>query len=251
MVEAYIVEHGNLGREQGNRAVAFVDLRHEHFPLPDPRAGEWRVTRHKILHHCAVHNRRVKPCLGQYPADHASDGRFAAGPAHRYAARRGVEEVGQQFGAGHALAAQGIGLGDIGYAVLDRSRGNQDLVAANQPAAVLRKQLDAKALQPFEFRAQPPLIERAVGTRHGRACIADDIGERQHARTTDAAEEIGFVFVHGWRLLGSASFGNGALNALLQNHVAPATAGAHHVYPLKPTGEIDPSLRWGDEQGGE
>ena len=28
-----------------------------------------------------------------------------------------------------------------------------------------------------------------------------------------------------------------------QNHVAPAKAGAHHVSPLKPTGEIGTSLR--------
>jgi hypothetical protein len=28
--------------------------------------------------------------------------------------------------------------------------------------------------------------------------------------------------------------------------VAPAKAGVHHVYPCKPAGEIDPSLRWCD-----
>ena len=28
--------------------------------------------------------------------------------------------------------------------------------------------------------------------------------------------------------------------------VAPAKAGVHHVSPRKPTGEIGPSLRWGD-----
>jgi hypothetical protein len=69
------------------------------------------------------------------------------------------------------------------------------------------------------------LVECAVGTRNACACITDDIGQGQHARATDAAEEIGFVFVHDWRLCVSASFCNGTLNALFQNNGAQALAG--------------------------
>jgi hypothetical protein len=35
-------------------------------------------------------------------------------------------------------------------------------------------------------------------------------------------------------------------NPQVKNLVAPAQAGVYHVYPLKPTGEIGPGLRWGD-----
>ena len=42
--------------------------------------------------------------------------------------------------------------------------------------------------------------------------------------------------------------GGGGMMGDLYNKtpVAPAKAGVHHVFPRKPTGEIGPSLRWGD-----
>ena len=146
MVEADIVEHRDFGGEQGDRAIAFVDLRNENVPLPHARAGKRRVIGDEILHHRAVHDGRVQPCIGQYPADHARDGRLSAGPANGNAARRIIEQVSKQFSTGHAGAAQGIRLGNIRHAVFDSGRRNQDLVTADEAAAVLGKQVDAKAL---------------------------------------------------------------------------------------------------------
>lgn len=61
MVEADIVEHRDLGLEQRNRAIALIDLGHKHIAMPHARAGEWGISRDEILHHPAVHDRRVQP----------------------------------------------------------------------------------------------------------------------------------------------------------------------------------------------
>ena len=131
MVEADIVEHRDFGGEQGDRAIAFVDLRNENVPLPDARAGKRRVIGDEIFHHRAVHDRRVEPCIGQYPADHARDGRLSAGSANGNAARRIIEQIREQLCPRHAGTTQGIRLGHIRHAVFDSSRRNQDLLTAN------------------------------------------------------------------------------------------------------------------------
>ena len=182
MVEADIIEYSNFGPEQRNRTVAFIDLGDKHSAricgfVANPRAGEWRIVSYEILHYRAVHDRRVHTCIGQYPADHAGHGRFATSAANRNAVRGGVEQFGQQFGAGHPLATEFVRFGDIGNAVFNRRRSDQDLVAAYKSAAVLGEQVDAKALQPFEFGSQPALVERTVGTCNGCTCVTDDIGQ--------------------------------------------------------------------------
>jgi len=60
---------------------------------------------------------------------------------------------------------------------------------------------------------------------------------------------FGYMFVN----LGTAKIRNCRDNCVIpeltrpsKNTVAPAKAGAHHVCPDRPTGEIGPSLRWGD-----
>ena len=152
MVETYIVKHRDFRREQRDRAIAFIDFANKDFALPDPSAGKWRIIGNEVFHHRAVHDRGIKASVRQNPANHSGDSRLAAGPANRNAARGGVEQVGQQFGARHAGATKCVGFGDIWHAVLDSRRGNENLIAADYAAAVLRKQIDAQALQPCELR---------------------------------------------------------------------------------------------------
>ena len=146
MVEADIVEHRDFGGEQGDRTIAFVDLRNKDIPLPHTCTGKRRIVGDEIFHHRAVHDGWVQPCIGQYPADHTRDGRLSAGPTNGNAARRIIEQIREQLGARHAGAAQGIGFGNVRHAVFDSSRRDQDLVTADEATAVLGKQVDAKAL---------------------------------------------------------------------------------------------------------
>ena len=211
MIETHIVQNRHLGREQCNRSIAFIDFADEDIALPYPRTGKGGIISNEIFHHCAVHDGRITAGVRQYPSDHAGYRRFSARSTHRNAARCGVEQVCEQFGACHTGTAKCIGLGDIRNAVLNSCRGNEDLVTADDTAAILRKQVNAKALEPFEFRSQPALIQRAVRSGNSRACIANDVRQRQHARSTNATEEIGFVFVHQWRLWPEDDFGNGSV----------------------------------------
>ena len=88
-----------------------------------------------------------------------------------------------------AEAAGGL---DVGHGLLDRGRGDEDLVRTGQAAAVLREKRDAAAAQKVELGGGPALVERAVGAGDLGALAVDDRGQRQHAAAADAAEEIGF-----------------------------------------------------------
>ena len=155
------------GVNKRNRAVAFIDLGNEHIAPCPTRAlanGASSATKFFITapfmivgsSPASVNIQPIMPVTVDLPLV----------PPTATLRGRGVEQFREQFGAGHALATQRVGFGDIGHAVLDCGGGDQDLVAADKPAAVLREQVDAKALQPFEFRSQPALIERSVRTRH-------------------------------------------------------------------------------------
>ena len=143
MIETHIVQNRHLGREQCNRSIAFIDFADEDIALPYPRTGKGRIISNEIFHHCAVHDGGITAGVRQYPADHAGYRRFSARSTHRNAARCGVEQVCEQFGACHTGTAKCIGLGDIRNAVLNSCRGNEYLVTTNDAAAILRKQVDA------------------------------------------------------------------------------------------------------------
>ena len=194
VIEADIVQHCDFGPEQGDRAIAFVHFRHENPTMANARAGEGCSVRNEILHHSAIHDGWVQTCIGQDPADHAGDGRFAAGPADSDGARCRVEQFGQQLGAGHACAAKLLYLCYIGNAVFNGGRCDQYLVSAFQAAAVLRENIDAEAFQPFELGGETTLIERTIRSCNLRPAVAHDIRERQHSRAANTAKEIGFVF---------------------------------------------------------
>jgi hypothetical protein len=89
------------------------------------------------------------------------------------------------------------------------------------------------------------LVQRAIGTGDTCARITDDIGQGQHARTTNAAEEIGFVFVHQWRLWPEDDFGNGPIYTKLRHPReggGPTPALSKHHSPA-----LDSRLRGNDE----
>ena len=79
--------------------------------------------------------------------------------------------------------------------VLEVSRSERNNLVSGQVAR------DATEAEIAEFRGEPPLIQCAVRSCNFGALIPHDIGQRQHARTANAAKEIGFVFCHPSPLL--------------------------------------------------
>ena len=59
VVEADVGQHRDLGPVEDDRPVAFVDLADEQLGVADQGAGERRRGGDEILHHCAVHDRRL------------------------------------------------------------------------------------------------------------------------------------------------------------------------------------------------
>ena len=100
VIEADVGQHRELGPVEGDRAVALVDLADEQLGVADQRAGEGRGGRDEILHHRAVHHRRLAVAGVEDPADHAGNGRLAARAADGDAALRGVEQLGEELRAG-------------------------------------------------------------------------------------------------------------------------------------------------------
>ena len=88
VVEADVGQHRDFRAIERDRSVAFVDFAHEQFGVADKRAGERRRRGNEILHHRAVHHRRLAVAGVEDPADHPGHGRLAAGPADRDAALR-------------------------------------------------------------------------------------------------------------------------------------------------------------------
>ncbi len=158
VVQGDVVQDRDPRAVEGDRAVALVDLADEDIAVADHGAGEGGVGRDEVLHHGAVHDRRVTPDRVQYPAEHPGRGRLAAGAAQGDAVRRGVEYLGQQLGAGHHTRTETPGRLHVGHGVLDRGRGDQDLVGAGEAAAVLGVQRDAASAQKIELLRRPPLV---------------------------------------------------------------------------------------------
>ena len=162
MIEGDVVDDGDGRLVAGDRAIAFVDLRHECIALADKRAGEERVRRDEVVHHGAVHDRGVAPGVEQHPGDHGGRGGLAAGARDADAHRRPVEQFRQQLRALHVARANALGGDNIADGVFHRCRAHQDLVGAGQARTVLREEGDALRFQVLEFRAQAALVERAV-----------------------------------------------------------------------------------------
>ena len=178
VVEADVGQHGDLGPVERDRAVALVDLADEQLGIADQSARERRRGRHEILHHRAVHHRRLAVAGVEDPADHPGHGRLAAGPADGDAALRSVEQPGEELRAGE--------VGEAELAWRGRRRGQSSSTAAEvtsvmpwlQARPVLREQLDPERAQIVELVRRPPGVERAVGAR--------DLGARRRGRCTPA-----------------------------------------------------------------
>ena len=125
MVEADVGQHRDFRLVEGDRAVAFVDLADEQFGVADQGARERRGGRHEILHHRAVHHRRLAVAGVEDPADHPGDGRLAAGAADGDAALRVVEQFREELRAGQMVEAKLAGADDVGHGLLDRRGGDQ------------------------------------------------------------------------------------------------------------------------------
>ena len=191
MIEADIAQHCDTRIVQRNRTIALINLGDEHAPVPNAGAGEWRIRAGKVLHHRAVHDRRIAPGRRHDPPGHPGDRAFAAGPANRDPAGRGIEQHSEQLGARQARAAQFTRANHLRHRILDRRRGNQRLRRRDDPAAVLRIKREAQAFQPGKLFRRSPLIAAAVRPGHFGPGTAQDQRQRQHARSADAAKEPG------------------------------------------------------------
>src|SRR3546814_12437725 len=99
---------------------------------------------------------------------------LAAGAADPDRLVRRVEQRRVQVGARHAGQAECVRRSDIGHAVLDRRRRDEDLPCLRS-AAVLREKFDALVFEPGEFFRRPALVaassdERRVGKEWVSTC---------------------------------------------------------------------------------
>jgi hypothetical protein len=161
-----------------DRAVAFVDLADEQLGIADQALSERRRGRDEILHHRAVHHRRLAVAGVEDPADHPGDGRLAAGAADRDAALRGVEQLARNCGPGEVGRPSSRARTTSGTVGLDRRRGDQGHArpaAPSRPAgtAGCRASADSRTWRRGGRR-------RASGRsrRPWRRRGADDRGER-------------------------------------------------------------------------
>ena len=122
------------------------------------------------------------------PADHAGDGRLAAGAADSDAALRRVQQLGEELRTGEVGEAKLTGADDVGNCLLDRGRGDESH-SVLKAGAVLREELDPERAKIVELVRGAAGVERAVGARDLAARSADDGGEGEHAAAANAAEE--------------------------------------------------------------
>ncbi len=162
MVERDIEQHADSRAIKRDRTVAFIDLADIDRLPADHRAGERAFVRHEVLHHCAVHDRRLAAQRVENPAQHRGHGRFAAGPGDPDPGTAGIEQDRVELGAGEAQQAEFVGAPDFGHIVLDRGGSDQDLRGACDTAAVLREKRVTLAFERGEFFRRAALIEAAV-----------------------------------------------------------------------------------------
>src|SRR6516165_10230328 len=200
MVERDVVEDGDAGIEQRNRAVALVHFADENLALADRGAGKRGLRIHEVLHIGAVHDRWIHAGAVQNPADHADRGGLAARTGDTDAYAGSVEERGKQ------LRTSGDGSADttrrlyVGHCLLNSSGRNQDLAGPDHAAAILRMEQQAARTQKIKPFGVTPLVERAVRTLDPSPLGPDDQSEWGHAAAADAAKKI--VPRHGPKLTG-------------------------------------------------
>ena len=105
VIEADVQQHGDVGPVEGDGPVAFVHFADIGIAAADDGAGEGAVVAAKVLHHRAVHDRRLAPGVMHDPAKHSGDGGLAAGARDPDARARVIEQHRVQLGAGHARTA--------------------------------------------------------------------------------------------------------------------------------------------------
>ena len=189
VIEADVQQHTDCRAIERDRAVAFVDLADiERLPA-DHRAGEGAFGRDEVLHHRAVHDRRLAAHGVKDPAEHARDGRLPAGAGNGQAGAARVEQDRIELGPSQAQAAEFLRALRIGNRVLDRGAGDEDLVLRDDPAAVLRMQAEALPLQRGELFRRMPLVEAAIRPLDRASTPLQDLRKRLHAGPAYAAEE--------------------------------------------------------------
>ena len=191
VVEADIEQHADRRTIERDRAVALVDFADIEALPADHRAGIGAFGRDEVLHHRAVHDRRLAPAGVEDPAEHAGDGRLAAGPGNRQPRTAGVEEDRIELGAGQPQALQFRGAFGIGYGIFHCSAGDEDLLGRDDPAAVLRMQRETLLFERGELVGRAALIAAAVRSFDRTAATFEDLRQRQHSRSADPAEEEG------------------------------------------------------------
>ena len=181
VVEADVEQHADSRAIERNRAVAFIDFAEIKRITAHHGTGIGPIWCDEVLHHGAVHYRRLAPRAGKDPAKHGGDSRLAASPCNSDPGTAGIEEYGIQFCSGETQAAEVRGSLDLRYGVFNSSRSDKDLVAGNDPAAILRMQLEALPLECAEFFWRMALVARTVGSGDLAAATFKDLRQRQHA----------------------------------------------------------------------
>ena len=191
VVEADVEQHADSRTIERDRTVAFVDFADIEALPADDRAGIGPFGGDEILHHRAVHDRRLASAGVEDPAEHAGDGRLSAGPGNRQPGAAGVEQDRIELGAGQPQAFEFLGALGIGYGVFYGGAGDEDLFGRDDAAAVLRMQRETLLFERGELVGRAALIVAAVRTLDRAAAAFQDLRQRQHSRSADAAEEEG------------------------------------------------------------
>src|ERR1700738_4725735 len=122
MVKRDIVEDGDAGLEQRNRAVAFVHFADEELAIADPGAGKRRLRIQEVFHIRAIHDGWILAGAVQNPAEHPDRGGLAARAGDADARAGGVEELGKKLRAG------GDGGGDMTRGLHARKKSTRSVL---------------------------------------------------------------------------------------------------------------------------
>src|SRR3984893_4497011 len=190
MVKRDIVEDGDAGLEQRNRAVAFVHFADEELAIADPGAGKRRLRIKEVFHIRAIHDGWILAGAVQNPAEHPDRGGLAARAGDADARAGGVEELGKKLragGDGGADMTRGLHIGDR---LLNGSGRDQGLAGPGNAATILGMEQHAARTQKIKPFGMAPLWKRSAMTLTHPAPRQDNQIERVHAAAADAAKKV-------------------------------------------------------------
>ncbi len=153
-----IGDHGDLGRQLQERAVAFVGLHDHPFALAHARIGAVGVD------DAAIDDGRVEPARLEQGGDHRGGGRLAVGAGDGDGLAE-AHQLGQHLGAPHGRQQPLARRDQFGIVLLDRGGNDHHLGIAEILGAVADEALDALGAQPLDIGVRRPGRSPARGSR--------------------------------------------------------------------------------------